>query len=102
MSIKKASILSAVSIAFCPIVSYAQEVTPNYREADVRQLIEAVGKITGTTVVIEEDVEGRVTFQSAAPMSLPQLRSAMIAHLLDLGYEVTDRDGVLRIGAREP
>ena len=102
MSIKTASILSAISIAFCPIVLDAQEVTPNYRDADVRKLVEAVGQLTGTTVVIDEDVDGQVTFKSAAPMSLRELRSAMIARLLELGYEVMDRDGVLLIGARDP
>ena len=106
MNIRKVcfSILSAVSIVSLPFLSYGQEamVTPNYRQVDVRELVEAVGQITQTNVLIREDVQGKVTFQSDAPMTLPELRRALIAHLLDLGYEVTDQDGVLLVGPKKP
>jgi len=68
----------------------------------VRDLVEAVGQITQTNVLIRDDVQGKVSFQSDAPMTLAELRRALIAHLLDLGYEVTDRDGVLLVGPKKP
>jgi type II secretory pathway component GspD/PulD (secretin) len=106
MNVRKVclSILSAVSIVSLPFLSYAQEamVTPNYRQVDVRELVEAIGQITQTNVLIRDDVQGKVTFQSDAPMTLAELRRALIAHLLDLGYEVTDQDGVLLVGPKKP
>jgi len=58
----------------------------------VRELVEAVGQITQTNVLIRDDVQGKVTLQADAPMTLAELRSALISRLLDLGYEVNDRE----------
>ena len=95
--------LSVLSVVFLPILSYGQQtmVTPNYREVDVREVVEAVGRITGTNVMIREDVEGKVTLQSDVPMTLEELRRALIKHLLDSGYEVIERDGVLLVGPKK-
>jgi len=106
MNIRKVclSILSAVSVGSFSILSYAQQamVTPNYAQVDVRELVEAVGRITQTNVLIRDDVEGKVTLQSDSPMTLAELRSALISRLRDLGYEVTDQDGVLMVGPKKP
>lgn len=105
MNIRKVciSVLWATSMVSLPILSYAQQamVTPNYREVDVRELVEAIGQITGTNMLIREDVQGKVTFKSDAPMTLTELRRALIARLLDLGYEVIERDGVLLVGPKK-
>lgn len=102
------SILSAVSMTLVPVLSHAQgfadgqTVEPHWVKADVRSVLEAVGQVTGTKVVIQKGVKGRVTFQSDVPMTLAEFRRAVIAHLVGLGYEVSDRDGVLFIGPRKP
>jgi len=67
----------------------------------VRELVEAVGHITQTNVLIRDDVEGKVTLLSDSPMTLAELRSALISRLRDLGYEVTDQDGVLLVGPKK-
>jgi hypothetical protein len=83
---------------FFPLLSYAQElVTPNYHRVDVREFAEAVSQITGTKVVIEDGIQGKVTFQSHAPMTIAQFRRAVVEHFLSLGYGYSDRDGVLLI-----
>jgi len=105
MNIRKLclSILSAVSVGPLSIPSYAQQamVTPNYAQVDVRELVESVGQITQTNVLISDDVEGKVTLRSDAPMTLAELRTALISRLRDLGYEVVDRDGVLLVGPKK-
>jgi type II secretory pathway component GspD/PulD (secretin) len=102
MNVKRVSLsfLSAVSIVSLS-VACTEVVIPNFQQTDVRKLVEVVGQITGSEVVIDEGVQGVVTFQSDAPMTPAELRSGVIAHLSALGYEVTDRDGVLRIGPRK-
>ena len=80
----------------------AQErnVTASYRDADVRTVIQQLGEITKTNVLIEDGVEGTVTFLSNGPMTADEFRSAVVALLADLGYQVSERDGVLFIGPK--
>ena len=49
----------------------AQEITitPNYKDADIRQIIEAVGEVTGRNFIIDPRVSGNVTMLSSTPMS---------------------------------
>jgi type II secretory pathway component GspD/PulD (secretin) len=87
-----------------PAVANAQErqVTAAYRDADVRTVIQQVGQLTESVVVIGKGVEGSVTFQPNGPMTVDEFRRAFLAHLVDLGYEVSDRNGVLLIGPIKP
>jgi type II secretory pathway component GspD/PulD (secretin) len=87
------------------VLANAQEprqVTVAYRDADVRTVIQQVGQVSASAVVIENGVEGKVTFQPSGPMTANEFRSAILAHLADLGYQITDREGVLRIGPIKP
>ena len=45
-------------------------ITPNYKEADIRQIVEAVSEITKKTFIIDPRVSGqKVTMLSSTPMS---------------------------------
>ena len=45
-------------------------ITPNYKEADIRQIVEAVGEITNRTFIIDPRVSGqKVTMLSTTPMT---------------------------------
>ena len=69
-----------------------------FRDADVRTVIQQLGQVTKTNVLIEDGVEGKVTFLSNGPMTADEFRSAVISLLADLGYQISERDGVLFIG----
>ena len=43
-------------------------------------------------------VDGKVTFVTNGAMTADEFRSAAVSLLTDLGYEVSERDGVLFIG----
>ena len=61
------------------VVANAQEprqVTVAYRDADVRRVIQQVGQVSDSAVVIEKGVEGKVTFQPSGPMTANEFRSA--------------------------
>ena len=45
------------------------QIMPNYREADIRQIIEAVGEVTGRNFLVDPRVNGSVTLLSYSPMS---------------------------------
>ncbi|MEE8281825.1 MAG: hypothetical protein V3R50_05535, partial [Gammaproteobacteria bacterium] len=54
-----------------PVPGHAQgaTITPNYKDADIRQIIEAVGEVTGKNFVIDPRVTAKVTMLSTTPMS---------------------------------
>jgi type II secretory pathway component GspD/PulD (secretin) len=64
----------------------------------VRTVLEQVGQLTDSAVVIGKGVEGTVTFQADGPMTVVEFRRTILSHLADLGYEITERNGVLLIG----
>ena len=103
MNIRQKSCLVLATFGL-PVLANAQErqVTANYRDADVRKVVEQVGQLTESAVVIERGVEGTVTFQANGPTTVDEFRRAILAHLVDLGYEVTDQEGVLRLGPIKP
>jgi type II secretory pathway component GspD/PulD (secretin) len=95
----------AVATLASSVLAHAQEprpITVAYRDADVRTVIQQVGQATNSAVVIGNGVEGRVTFQPSGPMTADEFSQAILSHLADLGYEITERDGTLLIGPRKP
>ena len=45
------------------------QIMPNYRGADIRQVIEAVGEVTGRNFLVDPRVQANVTLLSFSPMS---------------------------------
>ncbi|HEX5787790.1 MAG TPA: type II secretion system secretin GspD, partial [Woeseiaceae bacterium] len=57
-------------------------ITPNYKEADIRQIVEAVGEITGRTFIIDPRVQGaKVTMLSSTPMTPEAFYEAFLSIL---------------------
>jgi len=57
-------------------------ITPNYKEADIRQIVEAVGEITNKTFIIDPRVSGqKVTMLSSTPMSPEAFYEAFLSIL---------------------
>jgi type II secretory pathway component GspD/PulD (secretin) len=50
-------------------------ITPNYKDADLSQIIQAVSEVTGKNFIIDPRVNAKVTMLSATPMS-PRYRPA--------------------------
>src|SRR5580698_10212637 len=44
-------------------------ITPNYKDADLSQIIQAVSEVTGKNFIIDPRVNAKVTMLSATPMS---------------------------------
>lgn len=56
-------------------------ITPNYREADIRQIVEAVGEVTSKTFIIDPRVNAKVTMLSSTPMSPDAFYEAFLSIL---------------------
>jgi len=77
----------------------AQEITitPNYKEADIRQIIEAVGEVTGRNFIIDPRVTGNVTMLSSTPMSPDAFYEAFLSILEVYGYIAMETGDITKI-----
>ena len=73
------------------------QIMPNYREADLRQVVEAVGEVTGRNFLVDPRVTGQVTFLSYSPMSPEAFYEAFLATLQIHGFIAVDSGDVVRI-----
>ncbi|NNC77068.1 MAG: type II secretion system secretin GspD [Woeseiaceae bacterium] len=90
--------LLLVALAFLP-AAYAQEptITPNYKDADLRQIVEAVGEVTGKNFLIDPRVDAKVTMLSSTPMSPDAFYEAFLAILEVHGFVAIPSDDLVKI-----
>lgn len=74
-----------------------QQIMPNYREADIRQVIEAVGAVTGRNFLVDPRVRANVTLLSFSPMSPDTFYQAFLSTLQVHGYVALESEGIVQI-----
>ena len=83
-----------------PLAATAQQgaqITPNYKDADLGQVIEAVSQVTGKSFIVDPRVNARVTMLSTAPMSAGAFYEAFLAILQVHGYIAVASGDVIKI-----
>ncbi len=70
-------LLAAAGVA----VAQQTTITPNYKEADIRQIVEAVGEVTGKNFIIDPRVNAKVTMLSSTPMTPDAFYEAFLSIL---------------------
>ena len=104
--VRQLSAALLVLVLLAPLAR-AQEptITPNYREADIRQIVEAVGEVTGRNFILDPRVNAKVTMLSSTPMSPEAFYAAFLSILEVHGYIATTSGNVIKIvpdaGARQ-
>ena len=80
-------------------LAWAQQatITPNYKDADLKQIIEAVGEVTGRNFLIDPRVDGQVTMLSSQPMTPEAFYEAFLSILEVHGYIAVPSDGLIKI-----
>lgn len=73
------------------------EVTPNYKGADLRQIVEAVSEVTGKTFIIDPRVKAEVTMLSPVPMSPDAFYEAFLSLLQVYGFVAVPSGDVVKI-----
>lgn len=88
-----------LALAFLiPSVSFSQSITPNYQGAEVAQIAEAVGVITGKNFIIDPRVKSQVTMVSSVPMTPDEFYNAFLSILQVHGFmAIPDGPNTLRI-----
>ena len=75
--------IAMLALVIVPITLLAQQVTitPNYKEADIRQIVEAVSAVTNRNFIIDPRVNAKVTMLSKTPMTPDAFYEAFLAIL---------------------
>jgi general secretion pathway protein D len=75
----------------------AQRITPNFKDADIGQVIEAVGAATGKNIIIDPRVRAQVTMLSSTPMSPEAFYEAFQALLQVHGFAAVPSGNIVKI-----
>lgn len=94
-----AAFLGALAMAFLLQAAHAQQptITPNYKDADLKQIIEAVSAITGKNFIVDPRVRAQVTMLSAQPMSPDAFYAAFLSILEVHGYVAAPAGNLIKI-----
>ena len=92
------ALVALIAIGNSPIAFAQGLITPNYKEADIRQIVEAVAEITGKTFIIDPRVSGqKVTMISSTAMSPEAFYEAFLSVLEVHQYAAVTSGDVIKI-----
>lgn len=74
-----------------------QLITPNYRNTDIMQVIEAVSGVTGRTIIPDPRVRAQVSLYNSTPMTPDQFYQAFLQILEINGFAAVDSGNATRI-----
>ncbi|MGB5102562.1 MAG: type II secretion system secretin GspD, partial [Steroidobacteraceae bacterium] len=92
--------LAAVLVLSVPASTQAQAqgaITPNYKDADLAQIIEAVSAVTGKNFIVDPRVRAQVTMLSSTPMSPAAFYEAFLSILQVHGFVAVPSGDVIKI-----
>ncbi len=92
--------LFAVTALCCAAVAWAQQqqdVSLNYKDADIRKVVEAVSEVTGKNFILDPRVTGKVTLLSSTPMSPDAFYEAFLSILQVHGYVAIQSGDLIKI-----
>ena len=93
-SLRTIGITAALTLS---AVSAAQEYTVNLKDTDIQEFIKFVADVTGTTMVVDPNVKGKVRVISSKPVSQAELYDLFLSILDVQGYTAVRSGQVIRI-----
>ena len=72
-------------------------ITPNFRDADIREIVEAVGEVTGRSFILDPRVNAKVTVLSSTPMSADAFYETFLSILQVHGYVAATTGNLIKI-----
>ena len=96
--LSKALRAAVMALALClsPIV-VSQEYTVNLKDTDIQEFIKFVADVTGTTMVVDPNVKGKVRVISSKPVTQAELYDLFLSILDVQGYTAVRSGQVIRI-----
>ena len=103
--------LATCLLASCALVASAQQrppsgaaprgnqqlITPNFKDTDLGQIVEAVSQVTGKTFIIDPRVRAQVTILSSTPMSPTAFYETFLSALQVHGFAAMSTGNVIKI-----
>ncbi len=86
-----------MALYFVATAVAAQDYTVNLKETDIQELIKFVSEATGTTIVVDPAVKGKVKVVSAKPVSRSELYDLFLSILEVHGYTAVRSGGIIRV-----
>ena len=80
-----------------PAPQAPQRITPNFKDADITQIADAVSAATGKNFIIDPRVRAQVTMLSSTPMSPPAFYEAFLSILQVYGFIAVPAGDVIKI-----
>src|SRR6187549_628094 len=77
--------------------SNGQRITPNFKDAEIGQVIEAVAAATGKTIIPDPRVRAQVTMLSQTPMTPDAFYEAFLALLSVHQFVAVESGGIIKI-----
>ena len=96
-SLGKLSAAFFLSWSLTAEVLAAETVQINFRDADIRSVIESVAEITGKSFVLDPRVKGKVTIISPGPIDASLLYEAILSSIQVQGFQAVEDGAVTRI-----
>lgn len=95
-------VATVIALVWCIALPFAMAqqqstITPNYKDADIRQIIEAVGAVTRKNFILDQRVNAKVTMLSSTPMSPEAFYEAFLSILEVHGYVAITTGDVVKI-----
>ncbi len=92
------ALVANTMLATCLTVSAQQPATTlNWKDADIRQVVEAVATVTGKNFILDPRVTGRVTLLSPTPLGPDALYEAFLSILQVHGYVAVESGDLIKI-----
>jgi len=92
-------LLLASGLLCLAALAWAQQpaATVNWKDADIRQVVEAVSAVTGKNVILDPRVTGKVTLLSPTPLGPDAMYAAFLSILQVHGYVAIESDNLVKI-----
>ena len=91
------ALLLALALPLAAAGQQGAQITPNYKDADLGQVIEAVSQVTGKNFIVDPRVRAQVTMLSNTPMGPDAFYEAFLAILQVHGFVAVPSGSVIKI-----
>ena len=95
--LRRVAFITFFGVFISSALSADETVQINFRDADIRSVIESLAEITGKSFVLDPRVKGKVTIISPGPIDANLLYEAILSSLQVQGFQAVEDGAVTRI-----
>ncbi|MEO0576209.1 MAG: type II secretion system secretin GspD [Pseudomonadota bacterium] len=90
--------LLAVFVLAAPALAQSDDsITPNFRDTDIREIVDAVQTVTGKNFLVDSRVNAKVTLYSSTPMTADEFYAAFLSILTVNQFQAVPAGNLIKI-----